>query len=51
MALFLVYWFPKSNHFTPLVDTFKAISINIYKLLIASIIRPAAEFFCGSSTF
>lgn len=51
LALFSICGFPEKEHFNPLINTFKAISLNMHKPLISSIIRPAAEFFAKAVTF
>lgn len=45
MVLFSVSGFPEIKHFNPVVETFKDIARNAHTPLIATILRPAAEFF------
>lgn len=45
IALFSVNGFFEIEHFNPIVETFKGISRNSHRPLIAAILRPAAESF------
>ncbi len=45
MAIFSVCGFPEIEHFKPLVEIFKRTAINSHRPLIATILRPGAEFF------
>ncbi|MGE5604720.1 MAG: flavodoxin family protein [Bacteroidota bacterium] len=43
-ALFCINGFPEIEHFGPIIETFKGVARNSHRPLIASILRPGAEF-------